>query len=136
MDAIPKSYKSTRTDLYRIFSLSLLSMISHPASDKDVEQRSPPVLISGSINCIESLLWEGIGISNTNDCDVSNLIATMKEVGGAKQPAWTVRAAAAQCIGHIIRLCDDETIQHYMVVSNVVDTARQALTDRRFWKVR
>ena len=135
-NSVPKSYRSTRSEIYRQLSLSLLSMIRPPTSDKDFEQRSPPVLIAGAINCVEALLWEGIGISNTKDCDVSNLIATMKEVGGAMQPAWTVRTAAAQCISHIIQLCDDETIQQYKVVSNAVDAARQALTDRRFWKVR
>ena len=136
MNSVPTSYVSTRSELYRILSLSLLSMISPLASDNNIEQLRPPVLIAGSINSIEALLWEGIGISNTNDCDISKLIATMREVGGEMQPAWTVRAAAAQCISQIIRLCDDETIQQYQVVSNVVAAAQQALTDRRFWKVR
>ena len=136
INSVPTSYVSKRSELYKLLSVSLLSMISQPANDKDDEQQNQPVLIAGSIDCIHALLWEGIGISNSNDCDVSHLIATMMKVGGAKQPAWTVRAAAAQCIGQIIRLCDDETIRQYTVVSNVVDTARRALTDRRFWKVR
>ena len=135
--SVPKSYTSIRSELYGILSLPLLSTISQPAIDKDAdEHRSPPVLVAGAINCIGALLWEGVGIANTNDCNVSQLITVMMETGGSMQPAWTVRAATAQCIGQIILLCDDETIQRHKIVSNVVDAARQALTDRRFWKVR
>jgi proteasome component ECM29 len=146
LNSLKPSLSTLRIELYAISSPLLLEMIGSVEmigsefSDRNIEKRDPPVLTSGAINCIEALLWKGIGLvenqSNKSNFNPQKILALLKEVGGAKQPAWTVREAVAQCIAQVARLCDQQTIQDHYVVLHMVDSARQALADRKFWKVR
>jgi proteasome component ECM29 len=134
LSSLPSSPKSRRMKLYKLLSPLLLAMINQSLVDKDIEKRSPPVLTAGAINCIEVLLWDTVG--KDDDVDVNKLITIIKNVGGRLQPAWTVREATAQCIAQLTRFCSDTTIQQHVTVAEVVDSARQAMTDSKFWKVR
>jgi proteasome component ECM29 len=138
--SIKPSFCTLRIELYTISSPLLIHMIGSEFADKNIEKRDPPVLTAGAINCVEALLWEGIGMAENQPissiCNPQQILALLKEVSGAKQPAWTVREAAAQCVAQVASLCDNQLIQDHNVVMQMVDSARQALADRKFWKVR
>ena len=126
--------------MYKHLSEHFFRFLVQDITDKEVTKHNPPVLIAGAINCLEALLWNGISIldefvSHTGMKD-HNLITLLKEVGGSTQPAWTVREAAALCIAQFALLCNDQSIQINSVITHMVDSARQALSDRKYWKVR
>ena len=136
------SFSEIRIELYNMSSPILLEMIGGCLAVKEIEKKYPPVLISRAINCIETLLWDGVGLLEGHSQAICvnfsprSCLALLKEVGGVKQPAWTVREAVAQCIAQFVRLCDKPSIQDHFVVLQMVDAARIALNDRKFWKVR
>lgn len=138
MNSLPPSSATLRIDIYRRFSPAFLQIIRPHSFDKKVDKREPPVLTASAINCIEACFWEGIGASDDagENSDPSELTSIFKEAVGNLQPAWTVREAAAQCIAQLALKCNDESIRRHVVVSLMVDAAKQALSDRKFWRVR
>ena len=140
VNSLPPACAEQRIEVYKRLSPTLLQIFGQGSFDKDVDKREPPVLTAGAINCIEALFWDGIGSSADDDAvdcaDPNELTGILKEAGGKLQPAWTVREAAAQCLAQLALKCNDESIRRHIVVSQMVDSARQALTDRKFWRVR
>jgi hypothetical protein len=135
VNSLPPASKELRIEIFKCLSPTLLQRFGQGSFDKNVDKRDPPVLTAGAISCIEACFWDGIG-SPGDDADVNELTAILKEAGGKLQPAWTVREAAAQCIAQLALKCNDECIRRHALVSQMVDAARQALTDRKFWRVR
>jgi hypothetical protein len=104
----------------------------------EVDKREPPVLVAGAIGCLSSCFWEGMGSSDKAVRNVNPkwLTSILKEAGGKLQPAWTVREASALGIAQLASKCNDESIRQHSIVSQMVEAARQSLTDRKFWRVR
>lgn len=138
INSLPSECVKQRIDIYTHVSPILLERIGPRSFQNDVDKREPPVLTAGAINCVEACLWEGIGSSdyNVDSSDPNELTSILKEVGGKMQPAWTVREAAAQCMAQLALKCNAESIRRNVVVTQMVDSARQALSDTKFWRVR
>jgi proteasome component ECM29 len=138
LHSLPQVCVTQRMEVFRRVSPSLFQILEQGSFDKEVDKHVPPVLTAGAINCVAACLWDGIGSSDDNidNSDPNELTAILKRAGGKMQPAWTVREAAAQCIAQLALKCNDESIRRHVVVTQMVDSAAQALTDRKFWRVR
>lgn len=138
MNSLPTDATGQRIEVFDAVSPSLLQMLGKDSSAMDIDKRPKPVLVAGAIDCIRSCLWVDIGGSSENilNADPKALISILKEVGGKSQPAWTVREAAALCCSQLTLQCHPDCIRHHAIVSQLVETAKYALTDRKFWRVR
>ena len=107
------------------------------------DQPSPkesPLIVARSIDCFASSCWSRMkfqDIEETSKVGSDALSQTLLfQVDLTKQPAWTVREAAAKAASKFVQCADFDSLQRRQAVSTLVDIAGIALKDRRFWKVR
>ena len=108
-----------------------------------MRSEEPPVLKAASLNCMGCLLWNGIGEKADEPSDCSEAVLSVRalaeciaELGGKKQPAWTVREASSQCFAQLVLKMDADCFRQHELISQVVQTASHSLTDRKYWRVR
>ena len=119
-----------RIEIFDIVSPSLLQMFGRESLEIDIDKRPKPVLVAAAIDCMRACFWNGFNV------DPKGLILILKEAGGKTQPAWTVREASALCCAQLALKSHDDCIRQHAVVSHLVEMAKSALTDRKFWRVR
>jgi len=138
LNSLPTECTKQRIEIFETVSPSLMEMFGRERSEMDIDKRPKPVLVAAAIDCMRASLWDGIGASDStvNNADPKELISILKEAGGKTQPAWTVREAAALCCAQLALQSHDECIRQHAAVSLLVETAKFALTDRKFWRVR
>jgi proteasome component ECM29 len=126
-----------RMEIYGETSAKLFGIFSSPGLEES-EKKEPPVLVAGAINSLAACFWEGIGSEDTSidNANALELATTLKELGGSKQPAWTVREASANCTAELASKCHADVLRQANLVSTMVTCAAHALNDRKFWKVR
>uniref|UniRef100_A0A7S0TDY8 HEAT repeat-containing protein 1 n=1 Tax=Pseudo-nitzschia delicatissima TaxID=44447 RepID=A0A7S0TDY8_9STRA len=107
------------------------------------DQPSPkesPLIVARSIDCFASSCWSRMkfqDIEESSKVGSDALSQTLLfQVDLTKQPAWTVREAAAKAASKFVQCADFDSLQRRQAVSTLVDIAGIALKDRRFWKVR
>jgi proteasome component ECM29 len=98
-----------------------------------------PLIVARTVDCFAGSFWshmrfEKDGESALDSVELSLLF--LHHVDFSKQPAWTVREAAAKASGRIVQCANIATLRHGKFVSSFVDVASVALKDRKFWKVR
>jgi hypothetical protein len=99
--------------------------------------KTPPVLVAESIGCLGSCFWTEMGpIIGDNKTDVGRLLAFLRETGENVGGAWTVRAASFRCIALLAENCHENSYQQPRVGQSMVEACREALKDRKFWRVR
>ena len=126
-----------RMEIYGETSAKLFEIFRSPGLEVS-EKKEPPVLVAGAINCLAACFWDGIGSKDANidNANALELSTTLKEVGGSKQPAWTVREASAICMAELAAKCHRDVLRQPSLVSTMVTCATGWLKDRKFWKVR
>jgi len=138
LSALPPGVESVmqRMEIYGETSGKLLGVFSSMDSTND--KKEPPVLVAGAINSLAACFWDGIGSIDTSidNANVLELAATMKSLGGSKQPAWTIREASCLCVAELATKCNTDALRRPNLISTMVDCASFALKDRKFWKVR
>jgi proteasome component ECM29 len=138
LHSLPSNNTTHRVPIFELIAPSLLHFFDKSAG-KEIDKLLPPVLVAGAIDCLGACVWKDIGSSNDStipNSDPKQLVSILNEAGGKMQPAWTVREAAAQCIADIALKCSLESIRQHVVLTQMVEFARHALTDRKFWRVR
>jgi hypothetical protein len=99
--------------------------------------KTPPVLVAESIGCIGSCFWTDMGpVLGNAKMDVSQLLAFLRDMGENVGGAWTVRAAAFRCIATLAEHCHENSYQQPRVGQSMIEACREALKDRKFWRVR
>lgn len=99
------------------------------------ESSHAPVLIARTIDCLAATLWDGIG-RNGDAETVMKLAGLFKVAGGNKQPAWSVREAATLGAARLAGKCDINALRRSEAVMMLMECTKQALADRKFWRVR
>jgi proteasome component ECM29 len=124
-------------EIYGETSAKLLGIFKSSGLEAS-EKKEPPVLVASAINSLAACFWDGIGSGDTNidNANALELATTLKELGGSKQPAWTVREASALCTAELATKCHRDVLRQANLVSTMVTGATHALKDRKFWKVR
>jgi hypothetical protein len=142
LNALPAGSESVnqKVEIYRFDSSKLVGVFHAVSSvfDDDGEKKEPPVLVAGAMNCLAASFWDGFGSKDESieNADALELAAILKNAGGTKQPAWTVREASAACTAELASKCDADVLRQHNFVSTMVECASHALKDRKFWKVR
>jgi hypothetical protein len=138
VNSLPTWSTKQRIEIFRSVAPFFLQLLDEDRSTLDIDKRPKPVLVAGAIDCIRACLWDGVGASDegVEKADPGQLIAMLNEVGGKKQPAWTVREAAALCCAQVALLCHYDCLRRHGIVSQLVEVANYALADRKFHRTR
>jgi len=97
----------------------------------------PPLIVAKCIACISSTFWKDIGKpSESVSTDVSKTLELFHLNCGGKQPAWTVREAAAFGASKLARYVCVEQLKKVRTVETLIDCSVQCLKDKKFWRVR
>lgn len=88
----------------------------------------PPVIVAGALDCIAACCW--MGMDGTAVKDMIQLLT--KEVS---QSAWTIQEAVCKGLSSLARVCSEEAIRRYCW-STLVDVAKEAQRNRKYWRVR
>jgi hypothetical protein len=131
MSSIPSDCVDLRTV---ILSKNLHTLVSFTKSAK--HSKTPPVLVAEAINCLGSCFWTEMGPIIVEDLDVSSLLAFFRETGENSGGAWTERAAAFQCISMLAEKCHENSYQQHRIGQTMIEASKEALKDRKYWRVR
>jgi proteasome component ECM29 len=104
----------------------------------DESTKEAPLIVTRTLSCFGANFYHKMSFSNdeTNYLDVSSLsLLFLHHVDYSKQPAWTIREAAAKCCARMAQCADVDTYRS-RYVSRLVDVGSIAVKDRKFWKVR
>ena len=126
----------------RVFSY-LTPKLWEVFGNETINQQSPkesPLIIARCIRCFASCSWSGMqyqDIEQASTIEISALLQIFSfHTDFSRQSAWTVREAATKGASKVAECADFDTLQRRQTVSSLVDIARIALKDRKFWKVR
>jgi len=145
LEVLLKSLPDTCSASYfrgRIFSFlspKLWGVFRHDIIEQSSSKESP-LIVARCIDCFASSCWSRMEfqvIEQASTISSSALLQTfLFHVDFTKQSAWTVREAATKGASKLVQCADFDTLQRRHAVSTLVDIARIASKDRRFWKVR
>lgn len=131
-----------KRDLYWTLAPRLLSLcVVENHSNANSKSEVPPVISARALDCLAACCWEDMGSKN-DEMDkhgvpgMLELAKLIKATGGEKQSAWAVREATRLCLGNLAANCHLCVLRNQTFVSVVVDSANDALKDKKFWKVR
>jgi len=126
----------------RIFSYltpKLFKVFGHETINQPSPKESP-LIIARSILCFASCLWSRMefqDIEKVTRIESSALLQIFSfHADFSRQSAWTVREAATKGASKLAQCADSNTLQRRQTISSLVDIARLASKDRKFWKVR
>ncbi len=97
----------------------------------------PPLITAKCFKCYTSILYKGIG--NTQSCDLdemADLIKMFLENCGPMQPAWTVREGAGLAAAKLATCGHFTLIRKMPIIDDFIECTDSLLKDRKFWKVR
>jgi hypothetical protein len=143
LKALDDSVTSTKQkqEVCKMISFKLVSVFNLGDSLEGGESpiKEPPLIVARSLECVSACFWDGIGLQcsftpHVNTLELSKIFHHL--CGQQKQPAWTVREAAALGCANLATKCHSSFIRKHEAVSIFVDCVAQALKDRKFWKVR
>jgi len=129
-DLLKEIYDMTAYRLLSVFDFDALII---DETDKLVDQ--PPLIVARSIQCFSVAIWGGIGCSEKALENISNL-ATIIHNSFKKQGAWTVREAAILCASSIANVARVDTLRSHKLLALFIECAKDALKDRKFWRLR
>ena len=94
----------------------------------------PPLVVAKAVDTLAASIWNGYG--EDNEHEVTDLAKIFAQIGGRTQPAWTVREASNHAAATLVSRCHDKVLRGYGFVTILLDCTKQALKDRKFWRVR
>ena len=118
----------------RIKTLSVST--SNDAAPKKKAQ--PPLIMARCLGCLSAVMWQGIGEREDGN-EAENVAALSKiflELCGGKQPAWTVREAAALAACSLAERASPSRICKHITITTLLECTIQTQKDRKFWRVR
>ena len=126
--------------LYKHIAPVLLSNIRmKDASDQDSKPQ-PPLITARCLGCLSASLYHGLGVAryekNGDEEDVVSLSRILVDLSGGKQPAWTVREAAALAAASLAARASSEKLRKHAAITALLDCAKNTQKDRKFWRVR
>lgn len=129
--------------LYRHIAPALLSTIrmKETTDEKEKGKPQPPLITARCLGCLSALLYHGIGsgtvvTSGENEEDIISLSRIFVDLSGGKQPAWTVREAAALAAASLAARASSERLRKHAAITALLDCATGTQKDRKFWRVR
>lgn len=102
---------------------------------KDKRDDQPPLIIARSIQCFSFAIWAGIGSDNRALENITHM-AKIIHTSFKHQGAWTVREAAVLCASSIASATHVDPLRNHTLLSLFIDCAKEALKDRKFWRLR
>ena len=125
---LPPDMSALGADLYNFITPELFQLIR--------SEKEPPVLIAAALSCIGGAFWSGIGEKQCDIAELHTLAIRISELGGNRQPAWTVREASVKCFSQLVSKMNIGCFRQHTLVSCIVDSASHSLKDRKFFRVR
>ena len=120
--------------IYASLSPKLLSSIL----ERDPKPQ-PPLIVARCLMCLSSAMWYGMGDKLSEDRkeeSIVNLSNVFLELCGGKQPAWTVREAAALAASSLAQKSAFGPICKHSTISTLIECTVQTQRDRKFWRCR
>lgn len=127
--------------LYKKMAVSLIStfdleMFQHD-DDSQKYKVAPSPIIVGSIDCLGSLIWQGIQYDGKNIfTQVHSLVKLFLRNCGESQASWTIREASAVATSKLVSNADVLELQKVDVVNSLVLCSSFCADDRKFSQVR
>jgi len=103
--------------------------------NKDKRDDEPPLIIARSIQCFSFAIWAGIGSANRALENITHLAKIIHD-SFKHQGAWTVREAAVLCASSIASATHVDSLRNHTLLSLFIECAKDALKDRKFWRLR
>ncbi len=102
-----------------------------------VIEKVPPLIIAKVIECLGSLIWNGMEFDNVNiHTRVDMLVKLLTRNCSEIQRAWTIREASAIAVSNICRKTKYVVLTKMDVLDDLLSCARLCPNDKKFWKVR
>ena len=128
--------------LYKHIAPVLLSNIRLKDTSDQNSKPQPPLITARCLGCLSASLYHGIGDAKAgasgenNEEDVVGLSRIFVDLSGGKQPAWTVREAAALAAASLAARASSEKLRKHAAITALLECAKNTQKDRKFWKVR
>ena len=133
-----RTYESVVAHQRHIYSAVAPSLYTF-ASSSQSGKSTPQLLVARAIECLASALYDGLGSDPNPDqvwSDAVLLLKFLSDIGGAKQPAWTVRQMATDASSSLVSKMPPVILKRNAVITTVLGISSQGLKDKKFWKVR
>ena len=125
-----------RESVKKVFTITSKAILEIVDREKvmvsETRSEQPPLIVARAIDALAASLWSGFGVND----GAADLVSVFRSAGGAKQPAWTVREAAANAASILALRCHENVLRKHETLSILLDCTKQAVKDRKFWKVR
>lgn len=114
----------------------------------DKETKESPLIVARCFDCFSASFWRPMNFEDSLQMEgkqsssaKENLSTQLSRVllhnaDLTKQPAWTVREASTNCASRMAETASTETLRSRQGISTLIDVAKLALRDQRFWRVR
>jgi proteasome component ECM29 len=126
--------------LYKHIAPIILSNIQLKDASDEVSKPQPPLITARCLGCLSALIYHGLGsgkVSCDNDEeDIVSLSRIIVDFSGGKQPAWTVREAAALAAASLAARASPEKLRKHAATTALLECSTNAQKDRKFWRVR
>ena len=128
--------------LYKHIAPVLLSNIRMVDASDQSSKPQPPLITARCLGCLSASLYHGIGVAKAdtngedNEEDVVGLSRILVDLSGGKQPAWTVREAAALAAASLAARASSDKLRKHAAITALLDCAKNTQKDRKFWRVR
>lgn len=128
--------------LYKHIAPVLLSNIRMKDASDVSSKPQPPLITARCLGCLSASLYHGIGVARAdtngedNEENVVGLSRILVELSGGKQPAWTVREAAALAAASLAARASPNKLRKHAAITALLNCAKNTQKDRKFWRVR
>lgn len=128
--------------LYKNIAPVLLSNIRMKDASDQSSKPQPPLITARCLGCLSASLYHGLGVARAdpngedNEEDIVGLSRILVDLSGGKQPAWTVREAAALAAASLAARASSDKLRKHAAITALLDCAKNTQKDRKFWRVR
>jgi hypothetical protein len=114
-----------------------VDIFSHNGHQDLVDDKLPPLISARAIDCLGSLMWQGIEYSDENAyTDVNLLVKLFLKNCGGTQAAWTIREASAIAASRLALCANWSALIKIEVLDELIKCSESCVKDKKFWKVR
>jgi len=141
LDSIDKSIHASQQKKI-VFPFVIQSLVplfenSPPANDNAKEES--PLFISRALDCFGACFWEGFGSPDAGEDNQYRSVMVLAQIFvqlSVVERPWTVKTSALNACARLISKADASSLNDHVTLTALVNCATQALSDRKFWKVR